>query len=69
MFSTTDFWKSLFLSFRLSVETIIVTFVLLVPAMIFVHLKAPQLKPLFEFISNLPFVIPAIALIDVLTTL
>jgi putative spermidine/putrescine transport system permease protein len=69
MFSTTDFWKSLFLSFRLSVETIIVTFVLLVPAMIFVHLKAPQLKPLFEFISNLPFVIPAIALIDGLTTL
>ncbi len=63
------FWASFFLSFRLAIETIIAGFVLLVPAMIFVHLKAPKLKPLFEFISNLPFVIPAIALIDGLTTL
>jgi putative spermidine/putrescine transport system permease protein len=69
MLSTPGFWSSLFLSVRLSVETIILSFVLLLPAMIFVHLKAPKLKPLFEFISNLPFVIPAIALIDGLTTL
>ncbi|GAB0117118.1 ABC transporter permease [Acidisoma sp. 7E03] len=69
MLSAPGFWKSLFLSLRLAVETILLSFVLLVPAMIFVHLKAPKLKPLFEFISNLPFVIPAIALIDGLTTL
>jgi putative spermidine/putrescine transport system permease protein len=69
MLHTAGFWNSLFLSVRLAIETIIVSFILMVPAMIFVHLKAPKLKPLFEFISNLPFVIPAIALIDGLTTL
>jgi len=69
LLTTPGFWASLSLSFELAVETIIVSFFLLVPAMIFVHLKAPWLKPLFEFISNLPFVIPAIALIDGLTTL
>jgi putative spermidine/putrescine transport system permease protein len=66
---TQGFWDSLFLSFRLAVETILLSFFMLVPSMIFVHLKAPWLKPVFEFISNLPFVIPAIALIDGLTTL
>nr|MBW4022976.1 hypothetical protein [Pseudomonadota bacterium] len=51
MLHTAGFWNSLFLSLRLGVETIVLTFVLLVPAMIFVHLKVPRLKPLFEFIS------------------
>ncbi|GAB0114538.1 ABC transporter permease [Acidisoma sp. C75] len=69
MLHAPGFWSSLFLSLRLAAETILLSFVLLLPAMIFVHLKAPKLKPLFEFISNLPFVIPAIALIDGLTTL
>jgi putative spermidine/putrescine transport system permease protein len=69
LFQTSDFWNSLALSFRLAVETVLLSFVLLVPAMIFVHIKVPRLKPVFEFIANLPFVIPAIALIDGLTTL
>jgi len=69
LLNTSGFWASLWLSFRLAVETILLSFFLLVPSMIFVHLKAQWLKPLFEFISNLPFVIPAIALIDGLTTL
>jgi putative spermidine/putrescine transport system permease protein len=63
MLHTAGFWNSLFLSL------IILSFILMVPAMIFVHLKVPRLKPLFEFISNLPFVIPPIALIAGLTTL
>jgi putative spermidine/putrescine transport system permease protein len=69
MLHTAGFWNSLFLSLRLAVETIILSFILMVPAMIFVHLKVPRLKPLFEFISTLPFVIPPIALIAGLTTL
>lgn len=69
MFKTPDFWNSLGLSVRLSIETILLSFFLLVPTMIFVHLKAPYLKRVLEFISTLPFVIPAIALIDGLTTL
>jgi putative spermidine/putrescine transport system permease protein len=43
--------------------------VLLVPAMIFMNLYAPKLRPLFEFIAALPFVIPAIALVAGLTEL
>lgn len=69
MFNTPDFWNSLGLSIRLSIETIILSFFLLVPTMIFIHLRAPYLKRVLEFISTLPFVIPAIALIDGLTTL
>lgn len=69
MLNTPDFWDSFGLSIRLSIETILLSFFLLVPSMIFVHLKATYLKRVFEFISNLPFVIPAIALIDGLTTL
>lgn len=69
MFNSPDFWNSLGLSIRLSIETILLSFILLVPTMIFVHLRAPYLKRLCEFISNLPFVVPAIALIDGLTTL
>jgi putative spermidine/putrescine transport system permease protein len=66
---SSGFWRSLLLSLQLAIETILLSFVLLVPAMIFVHLKAPKLKPLFEFIATLPFVIPAIALIAGLSTL
>jgi putative spermidine/putrescine transport system permease protein len=66
---SSGFWRSLLLSLQLAVETILLSFVLLVPAMIFVHLKAPRLKPVFEVIATLPFVIPAIALIAGLSTL
>ncbi|MGH7084269.1 MAG: ABC transporter permease [Acetobacteraceae bacterium] len=62
-------WESLLLSFRLSIETIIAGFILLVPALVFVHLRAIWLRPVFEFISVLPFVVPAIALVAGLTTL
>ncbi|MBU6499021.1 MAG: ABC transporter permease subunit [Rhodospirillales bacterium] len=62
-------WSSLLLSLQLAGETMLLGLVLLVPAMIFVHLKAPWLKPLFEFASALPFVVPAIALVAGLTTL
>lgn len=64
-----EMWASLLLSLRLAVETIALGMVLLLPAMIFVHLRAPRLRTVFEFISALPFVVPAIALVAGLTTL
>ncbi|MBN8891026.1 MAG: spermidine/putrescine ABC transporter permease [Rhodospirillales bacterium 70-18] len=64
-----DLWASLLLSLRLAAETMLLGMVLLVPSMIFVHLKAPGLKPLFEFIAALPFVVPAIALVAGLSAL
>jgi putative spermidine/putrescine transport system permease protein len=62
-------WSSLALSFQLAIETVLAGLVILAPAMIFVHLRAPRLKPVFEFISALPFVVPAIALVAGLTQL
>lgn len=60
---------SLLLSLELAVATALLLTVLLLPAMIFMTLYAPGLRPLFEFIAVLPFVIPAIALVAGLTTL
>ncbi len=62
-------WESLRLSFQLAIETIVLGFALLVPALMVVHLRAPRLRTLFEFIAALPFVVPAIALVAGLTAL
>lgn len=60
---------TLSLSLELAVATAASLMVLLLPAMIFMNLYAPGLRPMFEFISALPFVIPAIALVAGLTSL
>jgi putative spermidine/putrescine transport system permease protein len=60
---------SLALSAELSVATIAAQLVLLLPAMIFMNLYAPRLRPVFEFIAALPFVVPAIALVAGLSAL
>lgn len=62
-------WQSLWLSLRLALETIVVTLLILVPAVFWMHLKAKSFKPMFDFISVLPFVIPPIALVAGLTAL
>ena len=60
---------SLLLSLQLAIATSVALVVLLLPAMIFMNLYAPGLRPLFEFIAALPFVVPAIALVAGLTAL
>jgi putative spermidine/putrescine transport system permease protein len=64
-----DLWSSFGLSLQLAIETVLAGLLILAPAVIFVHLRAPRLKPVFEFISALPFVVPAIALVAGLTEL
>lgn len=61
--------SSLLLSIELTLATAAALLVLLVPAMIFMNLYAPRLRPLFEFIAALPFVVPAIALVAGLSAL
>lgn len=61
--------SSLLLSTELAGATALMLVVLLLPAMIFMNLYAPKLRPLFEFIAALPFVVPAIALVAGLTAL
>ncbi|HTW26950.1 MAG TPA: ABC transporter permease subunit [Acetobacteraceae bacterium] len=62
-------WASLFLSFRLALETILVGLVILVPAVFWMHLRTPRLKPVFDFISVLPFVVPPVVLVAGMTAL
>ncbi|MDR7522873.1 MAG: ABC transporter permease subunit [Armatimonadota bacterium] len=57
------FRESFLLSFGLALETIAVALVLLVPTVYWVHLRLPRLRPVVEFISVLPFVVPAIVLV------
>ena len=60
---------SLIVSLELGLATCAAIVLLLAPAMIFMNLYAPKLRPLFEFIAALPFVVPAIALVAGLSAL
>lgn len=57
------FRTSLWFSFKLSLYTIVVALILLVPTTYWVHLKLPQLRPTVEFLTVLPFVVPPIVLV------
>ncbi len=61
--------SSLWISVQLAIATCAVIVLLLAPAMIFMNLYAPKLRPLFDFIATLPFVVPAIALVAGLSAL
>jgi putative spermidine/putrescine transport system permease protein len=56
-------WTSIGNSLVLSVVTILIVLVLLVPTMILVHLRFPSLRRVLEFICLLPITIPAIVLV------
>ncbi|MEW2517110.1 ABC transporter permease [Actinacidiphila alni] len=56
------FWDSLRLTLELAGATIVLTLLLLVPAMIAVRLTAPRLRILLEVLCSLPLVVPAVAL-------
>jgi putative spermidine/putrescine transport system permease protein len=58
-----EFWRTIKLSFRLSLETIVVGLLLFVPTLYWVHLKLPRLRAVIGFIALVPFVIPPIILV------
>ena len=58
-----DFWGSLTYSFIAGIVTIIVSIGLLMPTAYWVRLKVPRARPVIEFITLLPFVIPPIILV------
>ena len=62
---TTDsqFTSTLLYSFIAGVLTIIVSILIIVPTAFWVRLKFPRIRPLIEFITLLPFVIPPIILV------
>lgn len=62
-FGEPAFWESLQLSLKLAIGTVLVILLLLVPTAIWVHLRVPKARALIEFLTLLPYMIPAIALV------
>jgi putative spermidine/putrescine transport system permease protein len=58
-----DFWNTLWLSFRLAIETIIISLALFVPTIYLVHLKLPRLRPVLAFMALIPFIVPPIVMV------
>ncbi len=62
-FSDPDFFSSLIYSFGVAIATVVLSVGLLLPTAYWVRLRAPRWRPVVEFITLLPFVIPAIVLV------
>lgn len=61
--SDDQFRNSFVFSVVLALATIVVSLLLIVPTAFWVHLKLPKLRPIMEFITLLPFVVPPIVLV------
>jgi putative spermidine/putrescine transport system permease protein len=61
-FKDARFFGSLFYSFVIGLITIVVSTLLIVPTAYWVRLKLPRLRPIVEFVTLMPFVIPAVVL-------
>jgi putative spermidine/putrescine transport system permease protein len=57
------FWHSLKISALLALETIVVSLLLFVPTIYWVHLKLPKLRPVIAFLALIPFVVPPIVMV------
>ena len=62
-FGEADFRSALLLSLRLGLGTVVLTLALLLPTVLWVHLRLPRARPFVEFLTVLPYVIPPIALV------
>jgi putative spermidine/putrescine transport system permease protein len=57
------FYSALWLSTQLAIATMAIVLLLMVPTMIYVHLRLPRFRRVMEVISILPIIIPPIVLI------
>jgi putative spermidine/putrescine transport system permease protein len=57
------FWHALKISALLAVETIVISLLLFVPTIYWVHLKLPKLRPVIAFLALIPFVVPPIVMV------
>ena len=62
-FGNPQFRSALGLSVRLGLGTVVMTLALLLPTVLWVHLRLPKARPFVEFLTVLPYVIPPIALV------
>jgi len=63
VFADPGFQASFSYSVALALATIVLGVLLVVPTAYWIHLKLPKLKPLVEFVTLLPLVIPAIVIV------
>jgi putative spermidine/putrescine transport system permease protein len=62
-FEDNDFWETFIYSNILAVATIIASIILVVPTAYWIRLRLPQARRIVEFITLMPFVVPAIILV------
>lgn len=62
-FADAGFWQTFLFSTFIASLTIVASLLLVVPTAFWVNLKMPRWRPVVEFITLLPFVIPAIVLV------
>jgi putative spermidine/putrescine transport system permease protein len=58
-----EFWSTFKLSIVIAVLTILLSLVLLVPTIYWVHLRLPRLRGVISFMALVPFVVPPIILV------
>jgi len=58
-----DFWHTLRVSFVIALEVIVISIVLFVPTIYWVHLRLPRLRPVIAFLALIPFVVPPIVMV------
>jgi putative spermidine/putrescine transport system permease protein len=63
VFDDPAFRSSFWLSIQISLETVALSLVLMVPTVFWIHLRLPRLRPVMDLITILPFVVPPIVLI------
>jgi putative spermidine/putrescine transport system permease protein len=62
-FQDTRFYRDFGFSMLWSFLTIIVSLLLIIPTTYWVHLRLPRLRPAVEFVTLMPFVVPAVVLV------
>jgi putative spermidine/putrescine transport system permease protein len=63
VFADPHFQQTFGYSLLIGLCTVIVGLVIVVPAAYYVRLRAPQLRPIIEFVTLLPLIVPAIVLV------
>lgn len=58
-----QFLETFTFSVEIALLTIVMSLVLIVPTVYWVHLRLPQIRPILEFVAFLPFVMPAVVLV------
>jgi putative spermidine/putrescine transport system permease protein len=61
-FSDPQFWQNFGFSVMWAIITIIASLLLIVPTAYWVHWRMPSMRPVVEFVTLMPFVVPAVVL-------